>query len=770
MYSQCQKFVATILLFSLLLQSCGTKSNIEAERVHLKAIDKATCSKPKKKAYKPKRSKHIETQVSVEKPSVESYKGVLAELSQELHDVSLAETSHSSVVPAPPQSRHSSGLSPTPPTRRKKPTKHVANKPRHVALEQESMPGRIAPNTHQVSNASTPKPPAPLITTSPADTSQPYVQAGSPSPKVVVTPKDSPIGPYSLPGGESVSFNQVDGQWRAAITTVHSGLSRTETLPILCEGEIGEALRGLEVMDLVRTRSHIQILETDQSPWAPRVVYLGELGLKGGMERGYSDRGNQEGYFELNATQIAADTEMVKMSMAHIALNMMIPEQYETFCRETYEVFDLLQRPVNAHELTSHLRSLLAYVRHVPIITNAIPLYVATFEQERAEVVGVVIARFLLPTGRLSTNNSVSLCRASCNTLLEGIRRILAEQRISGNAGREEQKECDALHTEATQEAQRQLAEQERVLEQEERRLVEEQRRQEQQRKRQEQEERQEKERQDGLRTERGRNRVEEAREEERRQQQKKEQEQSEPADWYAPLVRPELPTSVLAGLLEQNLKLHQDKEEEQKEKRSKAAERRRQRILSNAASRLEAIKNPQPQEKEPEEKQKVAEESSGVNNEPKDVHELEASQEIIRFIGRFEGFRTNMYKVRGAGRWTIGYGHEFDDEEIPRYEAGITRVQAQELLHQDVQEAIRKIRRHVTVPLTQHQFDALVSYVCNTGSLFRTELLKNLNTSNFEAAAREMDITTQNGVILSGLVRRRAQEQKLFLEGDYGN
>jgi len=44
-----------------------------------------------------------------------------------------------------------------------------------------------------------------------------------------------------------------------------------------------------------------------------------------------------------------------------------------------------------------------------------------------------------------------------------------------------------------------------------------------------------------------------------------------------------------------------------------------------------------------------AAEESSAVNNEPKDVHELEASQAIIQFIGRFEEFRANMDKVGGG-------------------------------------------------------------------------------------------------------------------------
>jgi len=102
--------------------------------------------------------------------------------------------------------------------------------------------------------------------------------------------------------------------------------------------------------------------------------------------------------------------------------------------------------------------------------------------------------------------------------------------------------------------------------------------------------------------------------------------------------------------------------------------------------------------------------------------------------------------------------------------------VQTQELLHQDIEEAIRKIRRYVTVPLKQHQFDALVSYVYNVGGIRASKLLANLNAGNLEAAACEMDIVTQTNpstgerVVLQGLLRRRAQEQQLFLEGNYGN
>ncbi|HAN49803.1 MAG TPA: hypothetical protein DCQ08_02160 [Amoebophilaceae bacterium] len=79
------------------------------------------------------------------------------------------------------------------------------------------------------------------------------------------------------------------------------------------------------------------------------------------------------------------------------------------------------------------------------------------------------------------------------------------------------------------------------------------------------------------------------------------------------------------------------------------------------------------------------------------------------------------------------------------------------------------KQKKRKKVPLKQHQLDALVSYMYNTGSMENTKLLKKLNAGDFEGAAREMDIVTQKGTggkVLQGLVKRRAQEKKLFLYG----
>jgi lysozyme len=72
-----------------------------------------------------------------------------------------------------------------------------------------------------------------------------------------------------------------------------------------------------------------------------------------------------------------------------------------------------------------------------------------------------------------------------------------------------------------------------------------------------------------------------------------------------------------------------------------------------------------------------------------------------------------------------------------------------------------------VTVPLTQGQHDALVSFTYNEGAgrLQSSTLLKDLNAGNYAAVPAEfMKWVFGGGVKLPGLVTRRRAECKLFL------
>jgi lysozyme len=75
---------------------------------------------------------------------------------------------------------------------------------------------------------------------------------------------------------------------------------------------------------------------------------------------------------------------------------------------------------------------------------------------------------------------------------------------------------------------------------------------------------------------------------------------------------------------------------------------------------------------------------------------------------------------------------------------------------------------RLVTMPITQHQLDALVSFAYNlgVGSLSGSTLLKQLNAGDYAAAAEQFLVWSHaGGVVVAGLLRHRQAEQALFLK-----
>ena len=145
-----------------------------------------------------------------------------------------------------------------------------------------------------------------------------------------------------------------------------------------------------------------------------------------------------------------------------------------------------------------------------------------------------------------------------------------------------------------------------------------------------------------------------------------------------------------------------------------------------------------------------------------------QVSQEGIALIKRFEGLETQSYRDV-AGIWTIGYGHT-GPEVGPGMR--ISEAQAEDLLQRDLQRFEDGVAEAVTVPITQSQFDALVSlsYNIGVGAFRRSTALKRLNKGDFEGAADA--ITWWNKATINGrkqpvlgLTRRRAAEAALFLQ-----
>ena len=144
----------------------------------------------------------------------------------------------------------------------------------------------------------------------------------------------------------------------------------------------------------------------------------------------------------------------------------------------------------------------------------------------------------------------------------------------------------------------------------------------------------------------------------------------------------------------------------------------------------------------------------------------MKTSASGIAHIKEFEGFRAKRY-LCPAGKWTIGYGHVIvDSERLTLWNAELTEEQAAKLLIKDLDRFESAVRDMVAVPLTQGQFDALVSFAFNLGEakLRSSTLLKLLNAGDYDGARKQINRWVySNGKKLDGLIRRRARETEMF-------
>lgn len=136
-----------------------------------------------------------------------------------------------------------------------------------------------------------------------------------------------------------------------------------------------------------------------------------------------------------------------------------------------------------------------------------------------------------------------------------------------------------------------------------------------------------------------------------------------------------------------------------------------------------------------------------------------------LALIKRFESFSPTIY-VCPAGYPTVGYGHVVLDGESERFAKGVDENEAEDLLRRDAGIAERAVLRLVTVPLTDGQFDALVSFTLNLGggALQRSTLRRKVNREEHGAVPAEfLKWVWGGGRKLKGLVRRREAEARLY-------
>jgi len=158
----------------------------------------------------------------------------------------------------------------------------------------------------------------------------------------------------------------------------------------------------------------------------------------------------------------------------------------------------------------------------------------------------------------------------------------------------------------------------------------------------------------------------------------------------------------------------------------------------------------------------------------------VKVSKAAIDMIKHHEGLRTKPYRCP-ALLWTVGVGHVIDPthatvkyEErrnlpIPEgWDRVLTMDEVDRILSQDLGRFERGVVRLCPAAVgRQGVFDALVSFAFNVGlgNLQRSSLRMKTNRGEFEEAAEEfMKWTKAGGRVLPGLVKRRLDEQRLYL------
>jgi lysozyme len=153
-------------------------------------------------------------------------------------------------------------------------------------------------------------------------------------------------------------------------------------------------------------------------------------------------------------------------------------------------------------------------------------------------------------------------------------------------------------------------------------------------------------------------------------------------------------------------------------------------------------------------------------------MHPKSISDQGINLVKKFEGLAKVdtdgmiiPYKCP-ANVMTIGYGHTKGVKKNMR----ITKEEAENLLRDDLRTFEAEVKNMVDVPLSQYQFDTLVSFVYNLGAAnFKSStLLKKLNSGDYAAVPAQLmrwNKARVGGKLqpLTGLTRRRTAEAALF-------
>ena len=156
----------------------------------------------------------------------------------------------------------------------------------------------------------------------------------------------------------------------------------------------------------------------------------------------------------------------------------------------------------------------------------------------------------------------------------------------------------------------------------------------------------------------------------------------------------------------------------------------------------------------------------------------MNVSQKCIQQIKQDEGVRSKPYQCP-ALLWTVGVGHVIDPNHArvpmadrkalpipPGWDRVLSADEIDDILRKDLARFEAGVLRLIKIPLTQGQFDALVSFSFNVGlgNLQNSTLRMKVNRGDYEGAAEQFLVWTKaGGKVLPGLVKRRTHEKEMF-------
>jgi hypothetical protein len=293
MYTQLQRFVATLLLFSVLLQSCHSP-NFKLACEETPKMSASEHSPPLSVVPTAPRAAPLSVVSAVSEQQTPGEAIKLIDASSVLplsYAGSSPQTVRDAIESMTPQ--RTSTLAGNFVSGAVKQTKVLTPckdpKLHHAALDQVSLANRVQhEDTSRLpsSHASRSLPPVRV-----ARAELPPTHAAS-QPQTELAPRfhnnacralacTSITQPYFIAQGQQVYFQEQAGTWIAHVEDVWGC---TQKLPVLCAPDKTpeRAIQMLSSKALGQHQYCVHVLEIHQPPWAPRVVYVGVLGLRGG--------------------------------------------------------------------------------------------------------------------------------------------------------------------------------------------------------------------------------------------------------------------------------------------------------------------------------------------------------------------------------------------------------------------------------------------------------------------------------------------------------